>query len=99
VKEILSDGSAEWGCPSRRVCIGAGGEVSWKERRAGPADVARDGTQVWRRDGDFHRDGGPAIMFPNAPPYWYREGRIMPPYPYGSGNRIRRRLPGFGRTR
>lgn len=35
----------------------------------------RDGTRRWFRDGEFHRDDGPAVERANGSREWYRDGK------------------------
>ena len=34
-----------------------------------------DGSQHWYRNGELHREDGPAIVYPNGPQHWYRNGK------------------------
>lgn len=33
-----------------------------------------NGTYVWRKSGDFHREGGPAVVYTEGSKYWYVNG-------------------------
>jgi len=39
--------------------------------------IAFDGTQIWYKNGELHRDNDlPAIIFNNGKRYWYKNGRL-----------------------
>ena len=35
-----------------------------------------DGTKMWHRDGNLHREDGPAIEYPDGTKKWYRDGKL-----------------------
>ena len=36
--------------------------------------VLSDGTQSWYKNGEFHRDDGPAVIWNNGSQLWYKDG-------------------------
>jgi hypothetical protein len=61
---IWPDGSREWRDEQGR-----------RHRVDGPAVIWSDGTQEWWREGRLHRDGDPAIVYPDhRPPEYYLRG-------------------------
>ncbi len=35
-----------------------------------------DGTQHWCKDGNLHRDDGPAVIYSNGNQYWYKNDQL-----------------------
>ncbi len=35
-----------------------------------------DGTQVWYKEWELHREDGPAIIYPNGTQFWFKEGKL-----------------------
>jgi hypothetical protein len=38
--------------------------------------VYPNGRQYWYKNGEPHREDGPAIIYPNGTQYWYKDGKI-----------------------
>jgi len=57
----------------------------------GPAIIHPDGTQVWYKNGIWHREDGPAVIYPDGTQFWYRYGECHredgPAVIYADGSR------------
>jgi hypothetical protein len=38
--------------------------------------VGDDGSETWKEDGRFHREDGPAVIYPSGTMIWYRHGQL-----------------------
>ena len=38
--------------------------------------VEADGTICWLKNGKYHREPGPAIIYPSGAKYWYKNGSL-----------------------
>ena len=36
--------------------------------------VTTDGTQLWYKNGEYHRDNGPSVIYNNGIQFWYKNG-------------------------
>jgi len=41
-----------------------------------PDDLENNGQVEYKKDGQFHREGGPAVELPNGSKYWYLNGKL-----------------------
>ena len=53
--------------------------------------VGSDGYESWYLNGQLHREGGPAVTYPNGTEYWYLNGKLHrvagPAVEYSNGDK------------
>ncbi len=68
------------------------GIIGYGTNRYAEGMKEQDGIKVWYKDGRIHRDGAPAIIYPNGDKVWFKDNRMHrddgPAGEYISGNKV-----------